>query len=83
MRGAGEAEHEVLAGTVPSKPLPGPPPMHPGQLPLPPTLTEAEAKRTRKAQKKAAKEARRAEKKVIFSTTLVTSRFRLRRCAVL
>ena len=66
MRGAGEAEPEVLAGTVPSKPLPGPPPTHPGQLPLPPTLTEAEAKRMRKAQKKAAKEARRAEKKVIF-----------------
>ncbi|KAK9917430.1 hypothetical protein WJX75_004300 [Coccomyxa subellipsoidea] len=63
VRGAGEAEHEVLAGTVPSKPLPGPPPTHPGQLPLPPTLTEAEAKRMRKAQKKAAKEARRAEKK--------------------
>ena len=83
MRGAGEAEHEVLAGTVPSKPLPGPPPTHPGQLPLPPTLTEAEAKRMRKAQKRAAKEARRAEKKVISFTTPVTSRCRLRRCAVL
>ncbi|EIE27448.1 hypothetical protein COCSUDRAFT_64236 [Coccomyxa subellipsoidea C-169] len=63
VRGAGDAEHEVLAGTLPSKQLPGPPPMNPGQLPPPPVLTEADAKRMRKAQKKAAKEARRAEKK--------------------
>lgn len=68
VRGAGDAEHEVLAGTLPSKQLPGPPPMNPGQLPPPPALTEADAKRMRKAQKKAAKEARRAEKKVCRSS---------------
>lgn len=66
VRGAGDAEHEVLPGTVPAKQLPGPPPTSAaaGQLPPPPVLSEAEAKRMRKAQKKAAKEARRAEKKV-------------------
>lgn len=68
MRGAGDAEHEVLPGTLPAKPPQGPP----GQLPPPPTLTEAEAKRMRRAQKKAAKEARRAEKKVQCTSAIST-----------
>ncbi len=65
MTGAGEAEREVLAGTAPAPPLPGQQAQENGAaLPLPPALSAADAKRMRKAQKKAAKEQRRAEKKV-------------------
>ena len=65
VRGAGDAEHDVLPGTVP---VGGPP--HPGggpngALPPPPQLSADDAKRLRKAQKRAAKEARRAVKKVL------------------
>ncbi len=63
--GAGEADHEVLAGTMPAPSAPGQPqPANGGALPPPPALTAADAKRLRKAQKKAGKEQRRSENKV-------------------
>lgn len=65
MTGAGEAEREVLAGTAPAPPAPGLQAQANGAaLPPPPALSAVDAKRMRKAQKKAAKEQRRAEKKV-------------------
>ncbi len=65
VRGAGDAEHDVLPGTLPAggPPQPGGGPN--GALPPPPQLSADDAKRLRKAQKRAAKEARRAVKKVL------------------
>lgn len=70
VRGAGEAEHEVLPGTAPS--LQPSTSGRPEVLPLPPDLNPADAKRMRKAQKKAAKEARRMKRRVrnLVSTDL-------------
>jgi hypothetical protein len=64
VRGAGDAERELLPGTMPAG---GAAPSGAGgALPPPPALSAKDAKRMRKAQKKASKEARRAEKKVRF-----------------
>ena len=66
VRGAGDAEHDVLPGTVPVGGPPQPGPGTGGALPPPPQLSADDAKRLRKAQKRAAKEARRAVKKVPY-----------------
>ena len=71
--GAGEADHEVLAGTMPAPSAPNQlQPNNGGALPPPPTLSATDAKRMRKAQKKAAKEQRRAEKKVHSCAVLIS-----------
>jgi hypothetical protein len=64
VRGAGDAEHEVLPGTVPIQAVQGPSTTGRSELPPPPALDAADAKRIRKAQKKADKNARRLKKKV-------------------
>lgn len=66
VRGAGDAEHELLPGTGPAA-APGAPN---GALPPPPALSAEDAKHMRRAQKKAGKEARRAEKKVTATLAL-------------
>ena len=65
MTGAGEADREVLAGTVPAQSAPAQQqPANGGALPPPPALSAADHKHMLKAQKTAEKEKRKAEKKV-------------------